>query len=132
MGCIFFLTCFCFYCKFPRTKYHLIIALMLNFQALGPPPRTLTALDPLAVVNKQKKKKLNPKQRNLKQNSVDTARPVFQYTHVSSTCTPGRMIRWTRQGGTCRPILFKMGVGKTMPFIILYLFCQKFRKRLNF
>ena len=27
------------------------IALMLNFQALGPPPRTLTALDPLAVVD---------------------------------------------------------------------------------
>ena len=26
------------------------IALMLNFQALGPPPRTLTALDTLAVV----------------------------------------------------------------------------------
>lgn len=89
MGCIFFLTCFCFYCKFPRTKYHLIIALMLNFQALGPPPRTLTALDPLAVVNKQKKKtKSKTKKSKTKQCRYGKASvsvyPRFIHLHAGS------------------------------------------------
>jgi hypothetical protein len=74
------------------------------------------------IKNKQKQASKKTKSKNKKiQKKTVQIRQLGQCFRILTFDPPAR-----------RPTLFKMGVGKTMPFITLYLFCQKFRKRLNF